>query len=91
MIKSDTAVITIPELDFEIPAVTQKGSLNTIEGFLQQSISALKSGQEERQVRVEVGGEEREGGEGREVALTGAVETLGSERVVQGSARTVRG
>eukprot|EP00026_Physarum_polycephalum_P001957 Phypoly_transcript_01961.p2 GENE.Phypoly_transcript_01961~~Phypoly_transcript_01961.p2 ORF type:complete len:436 (+),score=95.42 Phypoly_transcript_01961:1568-2875(+) len=48
VIKSDTAVITIPELDFEIPAITQKGSLNTIEGFLQQTIGALKDGQEDR-------------------------------------------
>ena len=50
MIKSDSAVITIPELDFEIPAITQKGSLNTIEGFLRQSVAALKVGQEDRQV-----------------------------------------
>jgi zinc finger protein len=50
VIKSDTAAITIPELDFEIPAITQKGSLNTIEGFLLQSVAALIAGQEERQV-----------------------------------------
>lgn len=49
VIKSDTGVITLPELEFEIPAITQKGSLNTIEGILMQSVTALKNGQEERQ------------------------------------------
>lgn len=34
LVKSDSAVLTIPELEFEIPANTQKGQLSTIEGFL---------------------------------------------------------
>ncbi|GAM23087.1 hypothetical protein SAMD00019534_062620 [Acytostelium subglobosum LB1] len=41
IVKMDTASITIPVLDFEIPASTQRGSLNTIEGFLRGSIEGL--------------------------------------------------
>lgn len=62
IVKSDAATIRIPELDFEvskypifltleIPKVTQRGLLNTIEGFLRQSWEAIKDGQEERRVR----------------------------------------
>eukprot|EP01133_Synstelium_polycarpum_P016789 gene16789-19967_t len=42
IVKMDTATITIPSLDFEIPASTQRGCLNTIEGFLSQSVTGLK-------------------------------------------------
>lgn len=38
LVKSDTAVLTIPELEFEIPANTQKGQLSTIEGFLRYAV-----------------------------------------------------
>jgi len=48
IVKSDSALIRIPELEFEIPPNTQRGLLNTIEGFLVQSIDALKQNQEER-------------------------------------------
>lgn len=48
IVKSDAASIRIPEIDFEIPVSTQKGLLNTIEGFLTQSLDALREGQEER-------------------------------------------
>jgi zinc finger protein len=48
VVKSDAASIYIPELDFEIPPLTQKGTLNTIEGFLMQAIEGLNQGQEER-------------------------------------------
>jgi zinc finger protein len=48
VVKSDAASIYIPELDFEIPPLTQKGTLNTVEGFLLQSIEGLNQGQEER-------------------------------------------
>eukprot|EP01132_Coremiostelium_polycephalum_P004655 gene4655-5817_t len=41
IVKMDSATLTIPVLDFEIPPSTQKGSLNTIEGFLKQSISGI--------------------------------------------------
>jgi len=48
VVKSDHGRVLIPALDFEIPAITQQGSLNTIEGFIVQSIDALRGGQEER-------------------------------------------
>lgn len=50
VVKSDSATINIPELQFEIPANTQKGSLNTIEGFIMQSADALLALQEDRRV-----------------------------------------
>ncbi len=34
VVKAPSAVITIPELSLEIPAGTQRGSLNTIEVYL---------------------------------------------------------
>ncbi len=48
VVKSDNATICIPELDFEIPPITQKGTLNTIEGFLAQTIEGLRAAQPER-------------------------------------------
>jgi zinc finger protein len=48
VVKSDSARILVPELELEIPPITQKGSLNTIEGFLVQTIDALRAGQQER-------------------------------------------
>ncbi|EFA80235.1 ZPR1-type zinc finger-containing protein [Heterostelium album PN500] len=41
IVKMDSATISIPILDFEIPPSTQRGCLNTIEGFIQQSIEGL--------------------------------------------------
>ncbi|KAL4463403.1 hypothetical protein ABPG72_017124 [Tetrahymena utriculariae] len=46
-VKSEHCTIRIPELDFEIPS-TRKGSVNTIEGFLMNTIEDLQSDQEER-------------------------------------------
>jgi zinc finger protein len=34
IIKSDSATVTFPSLEFEIPANTQKGEISTIEGFI---------------------------------------------------------
>lgn len=34
IVKSDKAAVRIPELDFEIPGVSQKATLTTIEGLL---------------------------------------------------------
>ncbi|KAF0683709.1 Aste57867_24271 [Aphanomyces stellatus] len=48
MIKSDTATITFPEIDFEIPASTQQGTINTVEGFISKAIEGLRANQEER-------------------------------------------
>eukprot|EP01112_Ceratiomyxa_fruticulosa_P017640 TRINITY_DN5536_c0_g1_i1.p1 TRINITY_DN5536_c0_g1~~TRINITY_DN5536_c0_g1_i1.p1 ORF type:complete len:526 (-),score=131.00 TRINITY_DN5536_c0_g1_i1:100-1677(-) len=50
VVKSDTATVTIPSLEFEIPAQTQKGSINTIEGFLSQSIDGLEKAQVLRRI-----------------------------------------
>ena len=48
VVKSEHATIRIPELDLEIPSQTQKGSVNTVEGFLQKTIEGLNDLQEER-------------------------------------------
>ncbi|EGG17372.1 ZPR1-type zinc finger-containing protein [Cavenderia fasciculata] len=55
LVKMDTATIRIPSLDFEIPSSTQKGSLNTIEGFLNQSVVGLNQAAD---IRKEDGDEE---------------------------------
>jgi len=48
VIKSEYATLRIPELDFEIPPVNRKGSLNTIEGLLQNAIDGLVQNQANR-------------------------------------------
>lgn len=48
VVKSEFATIRIPELDFEIPPQTQKGSINTIEGFLANAIDGISALQAER-------------------------------------------
>lgn len=50
VVKSDTATLRIPEIDFEIPANTQKGSLNTLEGVLSRAIEGLEEQQPVRRV-----------------------------------------
>jgi len=41
VVKSDSASVYIPEIDFEIPPGTQKGEISTIEGFLRQAANNL--------------------------------------------------
>ena len=48
VIKSDSATIIIPEIEFEIPPLTQRGSITTIEGVLKKSIDHLREDQDER-------------------------------------------
>ncbi|KAM7500362.1 hypothetical protein LguiA_024776 [Lonicera macranthoides] len=48
VVKSETATIKIPELDFEIPPEAQRGSLSTVEGILLRAIDELQALQEER-------------------------------------------
>jgi hypothetical protein len=48
IVKSEFATIRIPELDFEIPPQTQKGSIKTVEGFLLSTIEGIGELQEER-------------------------------------------
>ena len=50
IVKADSATLKIPELDFEIPPNTQKGSINTLEGFIQLSITELEKDQPARKV-----------------------------------------
>lgn len=52
MVKSDHAAIRIPHIEFEIPPDTQRGSLNTIEGFLSTAAQALTHYQPERRVPI---------------------------------------
>ena len=56
LIKSDSALIRIPELDFEIPAMTQRGGISTIEGMLKKAAENLSLYQAERMEQMpEVG------------------------------------
>ncbi|XP_043978562.1 zinc finger protein ZPR1 [Gambusia affinis] len=48
VVKTDCAVTKIPELDFEIPPFTQKGSLSTIEGLLDRAVTGLEQDQPAR-------------------------------------------
>ncbi|NXJ69646.1 ZPR1 protein, partial [Rostratula benghalensis] len=45
VVKTDCATARIPELDFEIPAFTQKGVLTTIEGILDRAVAGLEQDQ----------------------------------------------
>jgi zinc finger protein len=45
VIKSNYASIIIPELQFEIPSITQRGEINTIEGFISNAADNLEQGQ----------------------------------------------
>ncbi|XP_027345533.1 zinc finger protein ZPR1-like [Abrus precatorius] len=48
VVKSESATIKIPELDFEIPPEAQRGSLSTVEGILMRAADELQALQEER-------------------------------------------
>lgn len=48
VVKSESAIIKIPELDFEIPAEAQRGTLSTVEGILVRAVDGLEALQEER-------------------------------------------
>nr|GEU58927.1 zinc finger protein ZPR1-like [Tanacetum cinerariifolium] len=48
VVKSETATIKIPQLDFEIPPESQCGSLSTVEGILLRASEGLQALQEER-------------------------------------------
>jgi zinc finger protein len=45
LVKTDTATVTIPELQFEIPAKSQPGEVTTIEGVLKRVEEGLQEGQ----------------------------------------------
>ncbi|CAH9141254.1 unnamed protein product [Cuscuta epithymum] len=48
VVKSESATIKIPELDFEIPTEAQRGSLSTVEGILVRAADELEALQDER-------------------------------------------
>ncbi|OVA05104.1 zinc finger protein [Macleaya cordata] len=48
VVKSDSASIKIPELDFEIPTEAQRGTLSTVEGILLRAVDELQALQDER-------------------------------------------
>ncbi|XP_078168218.1 uncharacterized protein LOC144562798 [Carex rostrata] len=48
VVKSDSATIKIPELDFEIPPEAQRGSLSTVEGVIARALDGLQVLQDER-------------------------------------------
>ncbi|CAN1804767.1 Zinc finger protein ZPR1 homolog, partial [Linum perenne] len=48
VVKSESATIKIPELEFEIPLEAQRGSLSTVEGILVRAADGLEALQEER-------------------------------------------
>uniref|UniRef100_A0A8C8T4D9 Zinc finger protein ZPR1 n=1 Tax=Peromyscus maniculatus bairdii TaxID=230844 RepID=A0A8C8T4D9_PERMB len=48
VVKTDSATTRILELDFEIPAFSQKGALTTVEGLISRAISGLEQDQPTR-------------------------------------------
>lgn len=42
VVKSESATIRLPDMDFEIPPNTQRGLLNTVEGFLAKAKEDLE-------------------------------------------------
>jgi len=45
VVKSEYASINIPELNLNIPPITQKGSMNSVEGIFKRMIDGLEDGQ----------------------------------------------
>ncbi|XP_021888039.1 zinc finger protein ZPR1 isoform X2 [Carica papaya] len=48
VVKSESATIKIPQLEFEIPPEAQRGSLSTVEGMMVRAADELQALQEER-------------------------------------------
>jgi len=48
VVKSDSASVLIPSLEFEIPAHTQRGCLNTVEGIIRNAADNLSADQDYR-------------------------------------------
>ncbi|KAH9537832.1 hypothetical protein CY35_16G072800 [Sphagnum magellanicum] len=48
VVKSDSATIKVPELEFEVPPEAQRGTLSTVEGVLRRAADELLALQEER-------------------------------------------
>uniref|UniRef100_A0A8D2IWL0 ZPR1 zinc finger n=1 Tax=Varanus komodoensis TaxID=61221 RepID=A0A8D2IWL0_VARKO len=54
VVKTDCATARVPELDFEIPAFSQKGALTTLEGLIDRAIAGLEQDQPGRRVNADV-------------------------------------
>ena len=50
VVRADSASLSIPELDFEVPANTQEGSLSTVEGIVTRAVEGLEQEQPLRKV-----------------------------------------
>ena len=50
VVKADSAAVSIPELDLEIPGNSQKGQVTTVEGILQRTIEGLTQDQVVRRI-----------------------------------------
>lgn len=50
VVKGDSAIVLIPELEFEIPSMTQKGCITTVESIISQAIADLEKDQAVRKV-----------------------------------------
>lgn len=50
IVKSEFAVITIPEIELTIPKNTQKGSIKTLEGYIRATADGLKIHQDARRL-----------------------------------------
>ncbi|XP_050360188.1 zinc finger protein ZPR1 isoform X1 [Nymphalis io] len=48
VVKSDYTAVRIPDLDFEIPAQSQKGEVTTVEGIISRAMAGLNQDQEVR-------------------------------------------
>ena len=51
VVKADTATVCIPELDFEIPPLSMRGSITTVENILLHAVEDLGKEQPIRKVR----------------------------------------
>ncbi|XP_063235643.1 zinc finger protein ZPR1 [Bacillus rossius redtenbacheri] len=51
VVKSDFTSVQIPELEFEIPAQSQKGEVTTVEGIIDRSIQGLEQDQVVRRIQ----------------------------------------
>lgn len=51
VVKSDYSSVKIVELDFEIPAQSQRGEITTVEGILERSINGLEQDQVVRRIQ----------------------------------------
>lgn len=50
VVKSDYATLSVPEIELEIPPLTQKGEISTVEGILQRTITGLEQDQPVRRI-----------------------------------------